>query len=575
MNSKLLSTLTCIFGFVLFFLFPGNGLAVEYSITDVKIDAFLNEDGTVNVNETHTYSFDGDFNGITREIIPKEGTNLSQFKATENGKSLNVEKEDGLYKIHRKGSDETITILLTYSIKNGVDVYSDVAEFYWPFFDERNESSYEHLTISIHPPKETDEVIAFGYDTAFKTEKIRSDGSVLFQFGGVPSGENGDIRVAYDAALFPQAPIAADTPMKNKILAAKQELLDEAEHDAAMSSKLSNLAKIVTPTLSILLSIIMIGAWLRARSTRIAVARECDSQVFSIPKQKMSLPATILYTNGSQLPGEAMGAAMMDLIRQGIISKTDHNSFILNTETSKLLKHEQRLVKLLFHEIGSNGEFSFDDLASYTKNKKNHPKYQSSQTRWLQTVKEEIKEHDLFVKISGLRWSIGILSLLLVTLLIFYFAYGLFSWFFATIFLCITGAVFALVYRPKTWEGLVITHEWNLIKKQLKDKNFDEWKSIDENDKMRVYIYGLGIKAKNLKNKSSLFTDSFEIPKTPNYLSGIYPGPNPDIGTLTYYGPMATTSFYTANLATRSADSSTSSTSGGGVGGGGGGSGAF
>lgn len=575
MKRKSFSTFTLFIGFVIvFFLFPSNGLAVEFSITDVKMEAFLNEDGSVNVNETHTYSFDGDFNGITREIVPKEGTSIKGLKATENGKALRVEKEDDLYKIHRKGSDEKITVVLTYSIKNGVDVYRDIAEFYWPFFDDRNESTYENLTITIFPPLETDEVIAFGYDSAFTTEKINPDGSVLFKFGEVPSGENGDIRVAYDAALFPKAPLAADKPMKEEILAAKQELIDEVKADAAMTEKLSTFAKIGMPTLSILMLFVIIIAWMRAKLNRTAVKREFEQQEFSIPEQKMSLPATILYTNGAHLPGEAMGAAMMDLIRKGIIQKTEHHSFIVNKQYRNLIKHEQLLIDLLFNTIGANGEFSFDDLKAFTKRKTNHPHYQAGQTKWLQAVKEEIKEHDLYVKNTGFRWSIAIVSLLLIPLSIFFLAYGLFGWTFLTFGLFLTGIVFALAYHPKSWKGLVISHEWNLIKKQFKTQAFEDWKFLNEDEKMRVYIYALGIKEKNLKNKSKQFTDSFELPKSPSYQHGAYPGV--DMMTLTYYGPMATTSFYTANSTTQSTtSSSTSSSSGGGVGGGGGGSGAF
>lgn len=46
------------------------------------------------VTESHTYSFDGKFNGITRELVPKEGAKNSQVTGTENGQTLKVEKED-------------------------------------------------------------------------------------------------------------------------------------------------------------------------------------------------------------------------------------------------------------------------------------------------------------------------------------------------------------------------------------------------------------------------------------------------------------------------------------------------
>src|SRR3954453_16210096 len=94
------------------FLFPSQSLAVDYSITDVQMDAYLQEDGNVQVKETHTYSFIGEFNGITREIIPKKGTSINGFKATESGNDLRIEKKNHLYRIHRKGTDETITIQL-------------------------------------------------------------------------------------------------------------------------------------------------------------------------------------------------------------------------------------------------------------------------------------------------------------------------------------------------------------------------------------------------------------------------------------------------------------------------------
>jgi hypothetical protein len=50
---------------IILFLFPQQGLAVEYSITNVQIDAYLQENRDVEVKETHTYSFDGDFTSFS------------------------------------------------------------------------------------------------------------------------------------------------------------------------------------------------------------------------------------------------------------------------------------------------------------------------------------------------------------------------------------------------------------------------------------------------------------------------------------------------------------------------------
>ncbi|MBP3950154.1 DUF2207 domain-containing protein [Bacillus suaedae] len=69
-----------------------------------------------------------------------------------------------------------------YLIEDGVTAYADVAEFYWPFFDDRNDSSYEQLTITVHPPEPTSGKIYYcndGHpddnfdDLVFKIEIIR------------------------------------------------------------------------------------------------------------------------------------------------------------------------------------------------------------------------------------------------------------------------------------------------------------------------------------------------------------------------------------------------------------------
>src|SRR5699024_11699799 len=99
------------------------------------------------------------------------------------------------------------TIKLTYTIRNGVAVYSDVAEFYWPFFDTGNESDYEQLDVTVQPPQSTDDVLALGYDVAEGTESIQNDGSVQFSMGSVAGGSNGDIRVAYDRDLYPSVSV--------------------------------------------------------------------------------------------------------------------------------------------------------------------------------------------------------------------------------------------------------------------------------------------------------------------------------------------------------------------------------
>lgn len=559
--------------FVAFFLFPTVGHAVDYSITNVNIDATLKENGQVTVIETHTYSFDGEFNGITREIVPKDGSSITKFYATENGDALKVEQEGHLYKIHREGKNEEITITIFYTIENGVTIYSDVAEFYWPFFDKRNRSTYENLTIVIRPPHATNDVLAFGYDEAFATEEIHSDGSVLYKLGEVSSKRNGDIRVAYSPELFPVASLTANKMMKNEIINAKQGLLEKAAAKAETRDTLAMIALIIVPTFTILLLLFIFGAIYRARLKKLDIERKVY-QAFFVPKEVLSLPATILFTNGMlNFSAEVMSAALLDLVRKGYISRTKENLFTLENKSYPLLEHEKILIALLFEEVGSGTQFSFGDLKDYTDKKSNHEKFQSHMLKWQQAIHKEIKENKLYENNKKLRWMLAILGILLVPFSFLFPADQLFGWLIATVILIISYIVFAITYTPKTSNGLMIVKEWHSVKERLQKVSQKEWEELTTDEQMRAYIYGIGINDKNLIKKNKELIESFQ--QRHNKQDNDWNSATVDLNTMLLIGPLASSNFQTAYTITQESTSSSSSSSSGGTGGGGGGSGAF
>ncbi|WP_053360659.1 DUF2207 domain-containing protein [Bacillus sp. FJAT-27251] len=567
-------TAMLLFSLCFFLLSPLQGFALDFSIPHAEMEAFLQEDGHVHVKETYTYLFDGSFNGITRELVPKEGTRISGLQASENGKALRTVEEDGLYKIYRQGADEDLTVELTYTIENGVSVYSDAAEFYWPFFDDRNESTYENLVVKIHPPSETADVIAFGYDEAFRKEQVRDDGSVLFDFGEVPAGENGDVRVAYPAELFPAAPLTADKPMKSEILQAEQELAAQEAARAETARKLSAIASVAVPLSVLILAFIILLALLRWKLKKAAAEREVNDSFF-IPKQTMSIPAVIQFTSSSVLPAHLMAAGLLDLVRQGFVVKKGE-SFKLGVLPPTLHQHEKLLSDLLFRQVGKNGSFQFEDLASYMSDSRNHSTFYISQAGWMNAIKKEISEHRLYEENKALRWTAGLMSLLLLPFLFLFPLYSLFSWFAVALVVFLASLGFAIFYRTKTFEGLKMQMEWKGMKPQFTQLSVGEWQELKSDDQMRAYIYGVGTNDKGIMEKNDQLVKSFELP--PIRYAGRY-GSTEDIVTLSYIGPMAFSSFHSAQQTALS--SQTSGTTGyaggggGGVGGGGGGSGAF
>ncbi len=532
---------------------------MEYSIENMKIDAFMQEDGTVDVTETQTYSFDGEFNGITRTLIPKEETQIVNVKATEDGKSLNVEQDENEYKIYRAGKDERITIDVSYTIKNGVELYSDVAQFSWPFFDEGNDSDYEQFDVYVHPPKSTDDVIAFGDEEAFQTAKTKENGVVHFAMGEVPAGSNGNIHVAYDAALFPGATMTEDKPMREEILQAKTDLQEKQAAFEERKSFLANIAPYIIGIFAFYFLIICIFARRKKRAIDMEIERRIPTASF-IPKAEMSIPATISFMHSGIIGAEGLTVALMDLVRKGYVKREDENTFrVVHRNTDH--NHESDLIHWLFDTIGENGVFHLKDLEKYTKNESNQSRYQEDYEAWKQAVQEEVKGYHLFEKKTKMRVWIGLSSIPLVPAAIMFGIHELYMWMVFSGLLFFGLIVFAILYRPKTMKGVEISHQWKDFKEKYKQMGVDEWNEQMDDDQKRAFIYGIGTNDRQIKKKNEqLFAAS------PS---------NSDMLLFMVIATSASNNFDQANNTVSASPTGGTPGGGAGVGGGGGGSGAF
>jgi uncharacterized membrane protein len=471
----------CVLLLILFI--PTHVWAVEFSIESTDINAQLHKDGQVDVKETHTYEFEGEFNGITRTLIPKENTTIHNFQASENGENLKVKKEGNLYKVYRGGSDETVTVDITYTVNQGVERFEDVAQFYYPFFDDSNEATYENMRITVVPPKPTDVKAAYGYDEAYDTVETIDEGTVVFNLGEVSSEEKGDIRVAYDASLFSEAPLTAEKPMLDNILAEKEKM--DAEVAAKMEAKeqWGGYAPVIVGGLLLIAVGLIVQAIRRKRLTGIEIERQLSGNG-RFPDTEMSLPATLLFTGGN-LKASAIIASLLELVRKGNIKKISDEEFeLLSRDTD--FKHETRLIEWLFDEIADDTTFHVNDLESYVKEKKNHEKYQTSFSAWKEAVRREVKQYDLTEKARKTRWISSIAALVSFTS-IFLFAYhGLFLWMFSVVLLFIFFLIFAIAYRPLNEKGRRIMETLTPLKLS------DQWKTWDEDEQVPALLYQIG-----------------------------------------------------------------------------------
>lgn len=550
--------------FLILLMMPVTAYAVDFEISDVQIDVYLKEDGNVDVIEKHVYDFDSKFNGITRELYTKKDTSITNFEAYEKDQPLKIEKEENFYKVHRSGKKETVHFELRYTITDAVEKYEDGAQFYWSFFDDGNETTYENMTIVVHPPEKSVDTDFLGYDGAYKAGEMLTDGVVQFAMGKVPDGTNAGIRVIYESTLFPNVEM-----QKGEIrheLQADEEEIEEAL--AIFSEKQANTKVIGLYTFTgfALLIMSLVGYMItKKRGMKRLVSSVLENHI--VPQEKMSMPATIYYTKLAGLDAEGISAALLDLIRKGYVKQVTEESYTL-VDASEANEHEKVLINLLFHQIGEGNEFNLDDLEVYTKEEKNHKPYGESLAKWRNAVLKEVKAASLYEKKAPFRWIVGLLSVALLPVIIQLGRYEVYSFMALLIVLALGGLLIALLYYPRNVNGAQIKEEWSRFSKRFKDIETNEWESLPVDDKYRAYIYGIGVKDKSIQKICNKFE---QAEKRSGTLDASYP--------IAYNPIFMTQTFTTANTnasVSFSGDTSTSSpSSGGGVGGSGGGSGAF
>lgn len=479
---------------------PLPALAVDYSIDQMQIDAFLLDDGNVDVTEQQTYTFYGKFNGITRILIPKEETKIVDVEATENGKKLKVEQADNEYKIHRSGKEEQVTIELTYTIEGGVEKYTDMAQFYWPFFDTSNESDYERFDVFVHPAKPTDDVIAFGYDEAMDTAATKADGTAHFAMGKVAEGKKGDIRVAYDTALFTNAALTADKPMRDTILKDKADLEAKQAAFEKRKSILNDWAPYIVGIFAVYFFALLYYAWRKKQATDMEVERSFQMAYF-VPEADMSMPAIISFMRSGIVGAEGLTASFLDLVRKGYVKRKDEETFVVADRDTDH-EHERHLIHWLFDKIGKADNFHFNDLKAYTAKKSNQSTYRKDYETWKQAVRREVDSHHLYRKKKKMRIWVALSGILLILPLVLFAVHGLPMWAIFSLLLALSLMLFALLYRPKTLKGSKVKQQWKAFGEKYPQLDTEAWNDQLDDDQKRAFIYGVGKNDKQIKKKN-------------------------------------------------------------------------
>lgn len=235
-------------------MIPSVAYARSYSIDQVSIDAAIDRKGTLTVEETRTFSFDGSFNGVYwnlvkgeyegRNIVPRIGfvgvKDAGDVVAFEQSDS----ERDGTYQITDRGSydelkifsaheDEDAQFVIGLTYPNMVSKWEDVAELYWKFVSDGWDEPSDNVTCVVRLPVPEGEVVtpeenvrAWGHGPL--DASVEFDGNeVVYKVPGVGTSEFAEARITFPTSWVPKAKQLSQARLQN-ILSEERSWANEA-----------------------------------------------------------------------------------------------------------------------------------------------------------------------------------------------------------------------------------------------------------------------------------------------------------------------------------------------------------
>ncbi|PRO67266.1 DUF2207 domain-containing protein [Alkalicoccus urumqiensis] len=469
---------------------PGPAQAFELTIPEAEIDAYLQEDGTVLVEEQFTYAFEGDFNGVVRTLNHPEDTSIRGLEAREDGEVVPIETVEEIeHRIQRPGEDETFTVALTYAIHDAMEKGPEAAEFYWAFFDSSNETAYESMTIRVHAPDMSEDTAALGYGAMADESGMEENAAAVFGPARVPDGEIGDVRAAFDAALFPEMDETTEENAFTAIAAEEERREEAAAAFADRQELLAGAAPFLIGGALLLLLVPLFIDWQRYRPyKKDAVSRTYEK---GVPEQQVSLPAHIWYLR-PQAGSEQLTAALLDLVRQGYAEQLGPDEYKL-VRTEGMNEAERILSSLLFVELGRDETFTMSRMEEKLKDAETYNTFTSEKQKWASAVHNEVKQAGLHVPKKGLRLFLVLLGSILTAAAVSYGVHYLFIEMSVLIPLAIGSFAAALLYHPRTERGYRVKEEWKDYKEEVEAYTPSDWRALDADAQQTAFTFGLGL----------------------------------------------------------------------------------
>ena len=368
----------------------------SYDITNYDMDAYIQEDGTIHIDESITYYFSSSANGLTRDLRYFYKTNKdsmepnsARYQATgiENitvavtnpanittnfTKASNAEKGDnGVYTVDAVNADRTDgydimvyspissnnfqTVHYSYDITDAVVQYNDMSEIYYNFIGNGIETDVDEFNLDIYLPKSInmDDVKYYPHTYATKLEDIQvmldsASNCISFNIRNIPSGKPVDARI-----VFPNTVLMNCTKKYNN------DYDFNSLYKIENSMSLGNTRYFIHITINIILGVLLVTLCTIFLTYGIIKSKKYRTTVKNVNYFRDIPKHLNLLEYQALLPSKATDALSSNLIIATILDLT--NRKILNMETKKGANKKYE------YNVSINKNVDFTKLYPYEK----------------------------------------------------------------------------------------------------------------------------------------------------------------------------------------------------------------
>ena len=511
-------------------------------LKDIKIEAQILNDASMNVTEKITVNFNGKWNGFYINIAQNNTNVINDIIVSENNQPYKFNQGSkygppGTYLI-KKENDKIIVdwsinaenqqrnFVVSYKVTNAVKIHNDIAEFYRKFISATNKQNIDNVSIRITLPNGSQSYIKgkdikiWGHGPLNGEINFLDDNQVVLSSEDFNANQFLEARVIMPTALFTNVPAVSYTNRN-----ALEEILKEESKWASEANNKRMMVKleIILSVLLVFMAIIItLYLWTKYGKNHKTVF---TGEYFrDLPANYTPAELSVLW-NFDKIKAQDITATILDLARRkflrideetteekNIIWKnkiiTRYKVTILKTTADNLKQHEQFLLDYFIQHIASIEQtFYIDEIENFSK--KHKKIFYQFWLSWQETVRNEAAQYNFFEPPSNMPVITLISGLIIFVLgsIVIQEKQVLGGG------LIVSGAILGLVprlFKRHAIEGREDFVKWRAFKKFLTDfseMDKHEIPSLIIWEHYLVYAVTLGVADKVIKQLSLMFPD--------------------------------------------------------------------